>query len=139
MKIEKENLILAWRVIFALVLLAFGFNHMSSAEAMAPLVPSFLPGWIYWVYLTWICLILAWVSIMFNQASWASWIALAVFLWIVIVTVHIPSMSENPMAMANILKDLAIAAWWLIIAWLDSTFEDAEKWVSIKKASKKRK
>ena len=77
---------------------------------MAGFIPSWLPGGVFWVYLTGIVLILASVSLIIQkQVKWAA-LGLAAFLALTILTIWLPGLSNEAMrqtAMTGILKDLA--------------------------------
>jgi len=80
-------------------------------HAMAGFIPSWLPGGVFWVYLTGIVLILASVSLIIQkQVKWAA-LGLAAFLALTILTIWLPGLSNEAMrqtAMTGILKDLAL-------------------------------
>ncbi len=116
----KWTLILIGRTIFGLGLLAFAYWHFTNAQGMANYVPLYFPNWVFWVYLTWTWLALAGLSFIINRATIVGWIGLAFMLWVFIVTIHIPALAQNPMALWNLLKDLIIASWALVIAGIDT-------------------
>ena len=86
------------------------------------MVPSFIPGGIFWVYLTGVALIAAAISFLTGKQTRIAGILLAVFLLLVVFTVHLPSVLNAPDAKAarfpltDLIKDTALAAAALIIA-----------------------
>lgn len=98
------------RILFALPLIGFGIGHLTDANALSTMVPSYLPGGVFWIYFTGIALIVIGVAIMVNRyASQACW-GLALFLVVVILSTQIPhAMSSDPqtqqMGMTNLFKD----------------------------------
>ncbi|MCB1202404.1 MAG: DoxX family protein [Leptospiraceae bacterium] len=113
------------KIIFVLPLIMFGLNHLTMANAMAGMVPSFVPGGVFWVYLTGIALIAGSVGIVTNLKGLGK---LAAFLTGVLIlifafTIHLPNMLNAPdeqarmMPMIGFMKDLAIgAACWIAAA-----------------------
>jgi uncharacterized membrane protein len=95
---------------FAAVMALFGINHFLHAGDMAGMVPTWLPGGSIWVYLTGAALVMYAVAIFMNHKmqKMAGYL-LALLLLIIIICLHLPGMSSNPMAMPMILKDLAMA------------------------------
>lgn len=81
------------------------------AGDMAFLVPGWVPGGAFWVYLTGLALIAAGVAIIAGKQAKNASLGLALLLLIFIVTVHLPGLG-NPqmmqMAMMALLKDLAL-------------------------------
>ena len=101
----------AARIIFAVPLAVFGLMHFAFAKAMQGMVPSYIPGGIFWVYATGAALVAAAVSFIINKQIKIAGISLAVFLFIIIVTVHVPGLGDETMrqmAMSNLLKDLGL-------------------------------
>jgi uncharacterized membrane protein len=98
------------RILFALPLIGFGISHLTDASSMTGVVPSYIPGGIFWVYFSGIALIAAGIAIIINRyASQACW-GLALFLLLIILTIQIPHlMSSNTqtqeMGMTNLFKD----------------------------------
>ena len=99
------------RIIFALPFLVFGINHFIYAPMMAGLVPSYVPGGVFWVYITGAGLIAASVSVAANRLVKISGLLLALLLLLFVLTIHIPGLG-NPqmaqMAMIGLLKDTAM-------------------------------
>jgi putative oxidoreductase len=109
-------------ILYALVIGFFGVNHFLNANGMAPMVPSFFPGGVFWIYLTGVALIAAAISFLTGKQTRLAGILLAVFLIIVVLTVHIPAVIHAPdenaarFPMTNLIKDTGLAAAALMIA-----------------------
>ena len=109
-------------IIYALVIAFFGVNHFLNASGMTQVVPSFVPGGVFWVYLTGAALILAAIAILTGKMSRLAGILLAVFLLIVVLAVHLPAVIHAPdenaarFPLTNLVKDVGLAAGALLIA-----------------------
>ena len=90
---------------FAVPFAIFGIMHFMAAGDMAAMAPGGAPM----VYFTGLCLLAAGVSIMIGKYDKLAAVLLAVMLLLFAGVVHGPNMSENPMEMGNILKNLALA------------------------------
>jgi len=98
------------RILYALPMAIFGLFHFMGADDMAGMVPSFIPGGVFWVYLTGAALILAAVAILIQKKARLACLLLAAMLIVFVLTIHLPGLSENMQAsMPNLLKDLALA------------------------------
>ena len=110
-------------ILLALVMAVFGIYHFVYPQNLVSYVPSFLPdlGNI-WVYIPGAAFILAAFAFITNKKVKLAAYLLAVLLFIFVLTIHLPnylnaSSDENSqMALINILKDTAIAAFALHIA-----------------------
>ncbi|MBS1658455.1 MAG: DoxX family membrane protein [Chitinophagales bacterium] len=123
----NNTLITIGRIILALAMAFFGIGHLTSAQAMSSMIPSFLSSMaVPLVYVTGIFLLLVTVSFIINK--WTKWtgILLALFLIMIVLLVHVPGLS-NPDAMAAqismsmMVKDLGIAGAALIVAGLSKS------------------
>lgn len=109
------------RVIFALPFLGFGAGHLMNGSRMGGMVPSYIPGGVFWVYFTGVAMVLAALAIITGKQGRNACFGLAVMLLVFIVTIQLPGMS-NPdpqvkmMFMANFLKDTALMGASLAIA-----------------------
>jgi len=110
------------RILFAAVIAFFGLGHFMNGTAMSAMIPKWLPGGVFWVYLTGALLMLSAIAIISHrQMKWAG-ILLALLLFGFVFTIHIPSLlaatedGAKQVAMANILKDAAMGAAALVIA-----------------------
>ncbi len=105
------------RVIFAVPFAIFGLMHIMKANAMAGMVPSFIPGGVFWVYLTGLALLAASVSIITKKQIVLASILLSSLLFIFVLTIHLPALiGGNQMAMSGLLKDIGLGGAALYIA-----------------------
>jgi len=109
-------------ILYALVIGFFGINHFLNGSGMAPYVPSFFHGGVFWVYLSGAALIAAAVSFLIGKQTRLAGILLAVFLIIIVLSIHLPAVINAPdeaasrVPMTNLIKDLGLAGAALIIA-----------------------
>lgn len=100
------------RFLYAIPFVVFGFFHLSKGSQMAGLVPPYVPGGVFWVYLTGVALMAAGISIIMNKFTKISTLLLGILLLIFVLTIHLPGLS-NPqtmqMAMAGFMKDTMLA------------------------------
>jgi putative oxidoreductase len=103
------------RWIFPITFLVFGVFHFMNAQAMADyVVPAYMPAKLVWVYLSGAGLIAAAISMYIGKFDKLATTLLAVFLLIVILTVHLPGAigggegAQNSVSM--LLKDLGLMA-----------------------------
>ena len=103
------------RILFILPLVGFGFGHFMNANAMAGMVPSFIPGGVFWIYLTGAALLAAAISIMIKKKAALATLLLGVMLVIFALSMHLPGMmnasdeAAGMASMAMMLKDLGLA------------------------------
>ena len=98
--------------LFSIPFIIFGMMHFMMGGQMAGMVPSFIPGGVFWVYLTGLALVLAGVSIIIQKKAKLASLLLAVMLGMFMVFVHIPGLMNEAtmqMAMPSLLKDMALA------------------------------
>jgi len=109
-------------VLYALVIGFFGVNHFLNGTGFQNTIPSFIPYHIFWIYLTGAALIAAAISFLIGKYTRAAGIFLAVFLLIIVLTIHLPAVirSEgNPIisiSLTNLIKDTGLAGAALTIA-----------------------
>ncbi len=108
--------------ILAVVLFIFGIFHFMYPRDLLVYVPDFLPLGIKWAYIVGSAFILVALSYLTNQYVKFSSYLLFVLLIIFILTIHLPNYTNagdkemRQLALINILKDSAIAAFALHIA-----------------------
>ncbi|MFY0644387.1 MAG: DoxX family membrane protein [Bacteroidia bacterium] len=98
------------RSMYAIMLGMFGVFHLMSANDMAGMVPSFIPGGVFWVYLVGIALILACISIIWGKKARLAAYLTGIMLVIFTLTIYLPQMMNgDEMAMPLLLKEIALA------------------------------
>ena len=98
------------RYLFAIPFIIFGLMHFMAAGDMAGMVPSYIPGGVFWVYLTGLANVGAGVSLIIKKKDKLAALLLGIMLIIFVLTIHLPSvMGGNQMAMSSVLKDIALA------------------------------
>lgn len=108
--------------ILAAVMFYFGIRHLLYPDVLVVTVPDFLPGGKFWVYLTGVAFILAAISFFVNVWVRAAAYLLALLLFLFVFTIHLPNYMQTAdvnyqqMALTNLLKDAALAAFALYIA-----------------------
>ncbi|MEX0719117.1 MAG: hypothetical protein WD059_00530 [Balneolaceae bacterium] len=96
--------------LYAIPFTIFGLFHFLSPEMLIEAVPKFLPGAIFWIYLTGAALILAGISIISGKFINLACKLLAVMLLVFVFTVSLPGIiGGNEMMMQALLKDLSLA------------------------------
>lgn len=106
---DKTMMANVGKYLFAIPFLIFGIFHFLNGQDMAGMVPGFIPGGIFWVYLTGIALIAAAVSIFLNNKVTLAMQLLALMLIIFVLTIHLPATINDMGAAPNLLKDIALA------------------------------
>jgi len=109
-------------IFYALVIGFFGLNHFMNGTGMAKMVPKFLPGGEFWVYITGACMIAAAIAFLLNKFSRLAGLLLCLFLLLIVLTVHLPAVLDAPdqgarrFPMVNLIKDTGLAAAALLVA-----------------------
>ena len=116
------------RWLFGLPLVVFGLFHFMNAGQMSGMVPGFIPGGAFWVYLTGLALILAAISIFMGKMTKLAGQLLALMLLIFVLTIHLPGALEGSQSsVSSMLKDLAMAGGALLAAaFLDNEADTGE-------------
>ncbi|MBN8853337.1 MAG: hypothetical protein BGO55_12635 [Sphingobacteriales bacterium 50-39] len=109
-------------IFYALVIGFFGLNHFMNGTGMAKMVPRFLPGGEFWVYITGACMIAAAIAFLINKFTRVAGLLLCLFLLLIVLTVHLPAVLNAPdegarrLPMINLIKDTGLAAAALLVA-----------------------
>lgn len=110
------------RYLYAAPFAVFGLFHFMNGSAMASMVPGFVPGGVFWVYLTGAALIAASVAIMAGKMGSLAATLLGVMLLLFAVTIHLPGVinaadqAAMQASMSSMLKDLALAGGAFVLA-----------------------
>ncbi|MEL6672302.1 MAG: DoxX family membrane protein [Bacteroidota bacterium] len=110
------------RYLFAAPFAIFGLLHFMNASGMAGMVPTWIPGGEFWVYLTGTAMLAASVAIIIGKLDRQASFGLAALMGVYVLTIHIPGLinaaDEAAMgtAMSGMLKDLGLAAGALMMA-----------------------
>ncbi|MEQ9404760.1 MAG: DoxX family protein [Cyclobacteriaceae bacterium] len=98
------------KYLFMVPMLVFGLFHFMGANDMKGMVPSWLPGGIFWVYLTGLALVLSFMAFVMNKKAKLAMTLLGLMLLVFVFFIHLPGlMGGNEMSMPMILKDTALA------------------------------
>lgn len=115
-----NNLDKIGKIVFALPFGVFGLMHFMAGDAMAGMVPSFLPGGVFWVYLAGAALLAACISLLIGKMTKMASLLLAALMLIFVLTIHLPGVMAGgdaaQMSMSGLLKDLALAGAALFIS-----------------------
>lgn len=88
----------------------FGVLHLMSGDAMSGIVPAWIPGGVFWVYLTGLCLLAAPIAVLIDKKAKLAFLLLGVLLMIFAITIHLVAViGGDQMAMSSFLKDFALA------------------------------
>jgi putative oxidoreductase len=110
------------RILYGLMVAFFGVNHFLYRTGYQNTVPSFIPGGLFWVYLTGIALLLAALAFLLDKQTRLAGLLMAAFLLIVVLTVHLPAviraadLSSVRFPLTNLVKDTGLAAAALMLA-----------------------
>jgi uncharacterized membrane protein len=108
--------------LLSVILIAFGIFHFKNPYDLLIYLPDGLPGGVIWVYVVGTAFILAGISFISNKFVKISGYVLAGMLIFFALTIHLPNSMNagapemRKLALINLLKDAAIAAFALHIA-----------------------
>jgi uncharacterized membrane protein len=111
------------RIFFSVLLISFGVDHFLYLEFVAPLVPGWIPGHIFWTYFGGIALIGSGVCILFQIKIQLVSILLGIMLFIWFVILHIPRAIADPNGakgneLTSVFEALAFSGIAFVIAWI---------------------
>jgi len=121
-----NKLAIIGRILFALPFGVMGVNHFLMKNYFLGLMSSFIPGGGFTILLTGFILILACVLIIMNKFLKTVCYSLAGLLFIFIVTIHIPGLSEAnwQVAFIELLKDTSLMGGAIMIALYSDTLKE---------------
>ena len=85
------------KYLYAFMLMMFGIAHLVNAEFVKTIVPGWIPGNLFWTYLTGVALMGAGLSIFINVKVRQIMSLLAIMLFIWLIVVHLPSTIQYPL------------------------------------------
>jgi uncharacterized membrane protein YphA (DoxX/SURF4 family) len=85
-----DKLVALSHLCFAIPLAVFGAEHLFGAGAVAPLVPQYMPGRMFWVYFVGVALVAASLSI--ATRTWVRWSGLlfGLMMFLFVAMIHLP-------------------------------------------------
>ena len=98
---------------FAPPMAVFAAQHFTEAKAVATLVPSWIPGHLFWTYFVGTALVAASTGIALKKQARLAAILLAVMLIVFVLLLHVPRIMADPknvIAWAIALRDVAFSA-----------------------------
>ena len=89
-KEQPDHFAKAGRYLFAVSMVVFGISHLDVPRFIAGLIPGWIPGHLFWAYLTAVAFIAAGLSIAVGKWSQtgAALLSLMLFLWVILL--HAP-------------------------------------------------
>jgi len=108
--------------LLSIIMIVFGIYHFMYPRNLISFVPSFLPPGNIWIYIPGAAFILAAIAFITNKKVKLAGYLLAAMLLIFVLIIHVPNFLNGSsdeyrqLALINILKDTAIAAFALHIA-----------------------
>jgi uncharacterized membrane protein len=110
------------RIFLAIPFLVFGILHFMGADQMAGMVPSWVPGGVFWVYFTGLAQVAAGVAFLTGKMAKLAGQLSALLVLIYILTIHLPGMmgaadaAAGQMSMMALLKDFGLMGGALLLA-----------------------
>lgn len=120
--VMKIPALLLGRILFCIPFLAFGMMHLTNGDQMAGMVPAWVPGGVFWVYILGVAQLAAAGSILTGKMTALAGQLLALMLLIFVFTVHLPGVMNatdemgKMISMAGVLKDLGLAGGALLVS-----------------------
>lgn len=112
-----KNLKSIGRYLFTVPFAMFGLMHLLKANDMAGMVPNFIPGGVFWVYVIGLALIAASVSFIIQKHTYLAGLLTAALMLVFVFTIYLPQViGGDQMAMAMIFKELGLAGGALLLA-----------------------
>jgi uncharacterized membrane protein YphA (DoxX/SURF4 family) len=98
---QKSNALKRWmpligRVLFAVTLLVFGWQHYLYVTFLVALIPAWLPFHAYWIYFTGLAFVAAGLAILLRIADYLAGLFLAAMFVVYLLVLHIPRIAQHP-------------------------------------------
>jgi uncharacterized membrane protein YphA (DoxX/SURF4 family) len=114
-----DKLILFGPLFYAAPVAAFGTEHFTLAEAVASIIPVWIPGHLYWVYFLGACFIAAALSVVTRIQARLSAGLLTLTFFLFVALMHGPGWAQDPrnrFALAVALRELSFSGGALALA-----------------------
>ena len=108
-----DKLIQFGPLLFAIPMAVFGADHLTAARFVAGIVPSWIPGHLFWAYFVGVALIAAALSLVTKIQSRLSAALLGIMIFLFVLLIHLPSCVATPhdkTRLTIVLRDLALSA-----------------------------
>jgi uncharacterized membrane protein YphA (DoxX/SURF4 family) len=108
-------------LLFAIPMAIFGGDHLVAAKAVATIVPSWIPGHLFWTYFVGFALISAALSFAANKLARIAGILLGIMIFLFVLLIHVPSCFATPFDKTRVtilLRDSALS--WGVLAFAAS-------------------
>ena len=96
--VNKKMLLTVGRIFFSIMLIVFGIDHFLYADFVAPLVPDWIPGHIFWTYFGAVALIGSGSCILLKIKIRLVGMLLGTMLLLWFIILHIPRAIADPYA-----------------------------------------
>lgn len=94
--ISNKTLLILGRIFFSIMLIVFGIDHFLYTDFVAPLVPNWIPGHIFWTYFGAVALIGSGACIMLKVKIRLVGMLLGTMLLLWFIILHIPRAIADP-------------------------------------------
>jgi len=114
-----DKLILFGPTFYAAPIAAFGTEHFTLTQAMASIMPAWIPWHQFWVYFVGTCFVAAALSLVTGIEARLSASLLALAFFLIVVLMHAPNWMQNPrdrFALAVALRETAFSGGALALA-----------------------
>jgi uncharacterized membrane protein len=108
-----DRFILIGPLSFAIAMAIFGADHLVAAKFVATIVPSWIPGHLFWAYFVGFALIAAALSLATSIRWRLAAALLGIMIFIFVLTIHIPNLLAAPHDRTRLtifLRDLTLSA-----------------------------
>lgn len=111
-----DKLLSIGRYLFPLSFLLYAGLHFGLPDAGAAMVPAWLPAPYFWNYFTGVLILAFIVSCLLGRFDKLSSVLMIMYVFLMIVIVHIPKASESENDMLNIFRNLMVIGALMIYA-----------------------
>ncbi len=84
------------RLFYAIPIAVFAGEHFTVVKFMAPMVPSWIPAHLFWIYFVGVALVAAALSIVVKKYAQLSATLFGIMMCLFVVLIHIPRVAANP-------------------------------------------